>query len=103
MNGGIIAAIIGKDLAAFRADRFFMAMTLLGIVFYPVFFWVLPSSVDETIRLGVTPPSAEEALTQLGGESEGLAFVAYPDQATLATASAGCIWTCRASAITRSV
>jgi ABC-2 type transport system permease protein len=107
MSGGIISAIVRKDVAAFRADRFFMLMTLLGIILYPVFFWLLPSSVDETIRLGVTPPAIQQALEGLQGSdgaqgaegsegaegsdglestTQGLEFVPYPDETSLATA-----------------
>lgn len=86
MNRGAISAIVGKDMAAFRADRFFVLMTLMGIILYPLFFWLLPSSVDETIRIGVSPPSVQQTLEPLGGASGGLEFVAYPDDSSLATA-----------------
>jgi ABC-2 type transport system permease protein len=53
MSGRIISTIIRKDLRAFGRDRFFLYMTLLGLVAYSVVFYFLPSSVDETVSLGV--------------------------------------------------
>ncbi len=78
----IIGAIITKDLVAFTRDRFFVAMTVLAIVFYIVFFWVLPSSVDETIEIGVTGPIESLFLGDFGGDN-GVAMTGYANRADL--------------------
>ncbi len=70
---GAIGAIIGKDLRLFTRDRFFVLITLLGLVAYVVIFWFLPDSVDETITIGVHQEAA--ALHALS--SEGLDVVSY--------------------------
>jgi ABC-2 type transport system permease protein len=86
VNGHVVAAILRKDLAAFGRDRFFVVLTLLGLVLYPLFFWLLPASVDETVRLGVSPPAAAALLGEPGTDREGIATVAYADEASLADA-----------------
>lgn len=48
-----IAAIVAKDARLFGRDRFFVLITLLGLVFYVVIFWFLPDTVDETVSIGV--------------------------------------------------
>ncbi len=48
-----VRAIMGKDLREFARNRFFMLITFLVLVVWVAIFWVLPDSVDETVRLGV--------------------------------------------------
>jgi ABC-2 type transport system permease protein len=84
MNAGIVSAILRKDLVAFTRDRFFMLITVLGLVLYPAFFWLLPGTVDETLRLGVAPPPAAALVAPQEAEGAGLAVVPYADEETLA-------------------
>ncbi|MFC1945720.1 ABC transporter permease [Chloroflexota bacterium] len=56
MNRSVIAALVLKDLALFRRNRFFAVMTVVGLVFYLVIYFVMPSSVDDTIKLGIHAP-----------------------------------------------
>ncbi len=86
MSGHVIAAILRKDLAAFGRDRFFVLLTALGLVLYPVFFWLLPGTVDETVRLGVAPSSAASLLGASEEDQPGIAVVAYADEQALADA-----------------
>lgn len=83
MNRGVVGAILRKDLASFRQDRFFVLLTAIGIVFYPLLFWLLPSSVDETLRLGVAPGSFVEVLGAEDAEQGGLEVAGYDDAAAL--------------------
>jgi ABC-2 type transport system permease protein len=53
MNAGVILAILRKDLVAFSRDRFYVFITVIGLVAFVAVYWFLPSSVDETIRLGL--------------------------------------------------
>ena len=72
MNGGAIGAIMAKDLREFSRDRFFVVISLLGLVFYVAIFWFLPDTVDETVRIGVGgDPTIATALEEAEG-SEGL-------------------------------
>ncbi len=86
MRAAVVGAILRKDLVAFRQDRFFVLLTGLGIVFYPLVFWLLPASVDETLRLGVVPASFVDALGGEEAEQGGLAVEGYDDDASLEAA-----------------
>ncbi len=56
MNPRIMAALVRKDLALFSRNRFFMVLTALGLVAYIVIYFVMPSSVDETLKVGLYAP-----------------------------------------------
>ncbi len=83
MNGqvsraAIVAAIIRKDLAEHTRDRFFVLVTVLGIVVYVVAFWLLPNSVDETIKVGVHQTGMDQVFDQLAAtQGEGIEFVMF--------------------------
>jgi len=74
----MVRAIMAKDLKEFSRDRFYVFMSILGLVFYVLIFWLLPSEVDETITVGVVG-SEQFDFTEVSGraESEGLAIVEY--------------------------
>jgi len=86
VNPRILAAIVHKDLVAFRRDRFFVAMTIAGLIAYATVFWLLPSDVDETVHLGVSDPPIGSMAETVGGGGIGLALREYPDRAALAAA-----------------
>jgi len=68
----IIAALVAKDLSLFFRNKFFGLMTALGLVLYIVIYFVMPSSVNETLQVGlyaeVVPPAFEQVAR------EGLVF-----------------------------
>lgn len=81
----IVGAILRKDLATFARDRFYVTITLLGLVFYVAVFWLLPAQADETLLLGIHLDAGDLAAV-LGGEvpvagatEEGIQAVPYPD------------------------
>ena len=83
MNAAVVSTIVGKDLKEFRADRFFLLITGLSIVFYPLIFWLLPSTVDETLRVGVVQRGLDPVVAAVAEGSDGLAVVELADQASL--------------------
>lgn len=87
MNAQIIGTILRKDLRAFRNDRFYVLLTAVSVVAYPLLFWLLPSTVEETLRLGVAPT---DFVIQIAGTEEveegGFAMVGYDDADELAEA-----------------
>jgi ABC-2 type transport system permease protein len=72
----VVWAIIRKDVAQMSRDRFFVYITVLGLVAYIALFWALPSHVDETLRLGVHGIGAETLLAQLG-DQQGLELTVF--------------------------
>lgn len=88
MTSGVVSTIVRKDLTEFRADRFFLVITALSVVFYPLIFWVLPSTVDETLRVGVVATGLDPVLDAVT-ESDGIEVVEYAGEDELADALAG--------------
>ena len=83
----IIGTIVRKDFKAFVRDRFYLYMSIIGLVAYIAIFWVLPNSVDESITIGATGAGIESLLEQAtGSDAEGLTLVAFDSRETLMTA-----------------
>ena len=83
MNRHVVGAILRKDVAAFGRDRLFVLLTGLGLVFYPLLFWLLPGTVDETLRLGVAPAQIQQQLAAGTPDGGGLETYPYPDEDAL--------------------
>ena len=65
MNGRAVRALLKKDLALFMANRFYMLMTIVGLVVYVALYFILPSTVDETLKLAMYAPQMPSAFHQL--------------------------------------
>jgi len=68
MNWRIIRALVAKDLSLFFRNRFFTIVTILGLVFYIVIYFVMPKSVNENLEIGLYAPVMLPALEQMQGE-----------------------------------
>jgi ABC-2 type transport system permease protein len=90
---GIVRTILAKDAREFARDRFYVLVSILGLVFYVGIFWVLPSTVEETVGLGIHLEDAGPLLGSLGVEAlgsqvEGLEVVAFDSSDDLEAAVA---------------
>ncbi len=78
-RASIVGSILKKDFLAFTRDRVYLFLTILGLVFFIVIFWLLPDTVDETITLAVSPSvetlveEASDTLLEMGADPETLA------------------------------
>jgi len=88
MTPRVVAAILRKDLRSFGRDRFFLYMTILGLVAYAVIYFLLPSSVDESVTLGVHQSGIESIVDSLGA-NPGLDMIEYDTRDALAEAVQG--------------
>jgi ABC-2 type transport system permease protein len=77
MNWRAIRAVVLKDLMLFSRNRFFVVITLLGLISYIAIYWVMPDSVSETVKIGLLPPNNAAALQEMG---EGLEIVTADSQ-----------------------
>jgi len=82
---GIIGAIIRKDLVAFSRDRFYVLVTVLGLVSYVAMYWFLPDTVDETLEVGVYWP---EGVSRPIAD-QGLELIPFADAGALQAAVEG--------------
>ncbi len=83
-----ITAVVAKDLRLFVRDRFYLFVSVLGLVLYAALFWLLPATVDQTLPVGVHLPGAEQVVA--GGleafADEGLQVTVHDSAAALADA-----------------
>ena len=57
MNPKGIRALVAKDFTLFFRNRFFALVTLLGLAVYVALYFVMPSSVNETMDIGLYGPA----------------------------------------------
>ena len=61
MNWRSIGAVVYKDLLLFFRNRFFAVMTVAGLIAYMAIYFVMPGTVDETLKIGLYAPSVPAA------------------------------------------
>ena len=71
MSWQTIRTLIVKDITLFFRNRFFAFISVLGLVAYIAIYFLLPSSVDETLRIGIYAPELPPIFDELI-EAEGL-------------------------------
>ena len=82
MNGSTIHPLVAKDLKLFFRDRFFAFISVLGLVFYAIAYFVMPPSVDESLGLGLYAPILPEQVAAAFAE-EGETIMIAESEATL--------------------
>lgn len=82
MNGGIIKALLKKDLSLFMSNRFYLLITVVGLVFYVGIYFILPSNVDEKLGLAMYAPVLPPAFSQLTAQ-EGAEIELFPSEEAL--------------------
>lgn len=83
MKGPVVAAIIRKDARAFTRDRFFFFITILALVAYAVVYFFIPSSVDETVTVGIHQTGLDDLIAGVDAAAPGLAVASYPSSGDL--------------------
>jgi ABC-2 type transport system permease protein len=86
----VIRAIVAKDLRMFIRDRFYVLISVLGLVLFGALYFVLPATTEETIPVGVHLPGGEQLLEAALAESgeEGLSLTVYATTEALTDAVA---------------
>jgi len=82
MNLGVIKALVAKDFSLFFRNRFYAYITVIGIVFYLIIYFVMPSSVDENLEIGLYAPVMPPVF-ELIQEEEGLDIVLFESEESL--------------------
>ena len=62
MNLRVIAELVRKDTALFFRNKFFVTLTILGVVAYIVIYFLMPASVDETLEIGLYSPGGTPSI-----------------------------------------
>jgi ABC-2 type transport system permease protein len=82
MNGRVIKALLKKDFSLFTNNRFYLLITVVGIVFFIGVYFVLPSELNEEFSLAMYAPVVPPAFTELT-HHEGVKVKYFPDEASL--------------------
>lgn len=75
MNARIVAALVLKDIVLIFRNKLFLLITVFGSIAYIAIYFVMPTTVDESLKIGLYSeaapiPFAFQSL--LAGEQEGL-------------------------------
>lgn len=81
MNWGIIRALVSKDFFLFFRNRFIGIVTVIGILFYILFYFLMPKAVDENLEIGLYAPVEFPAFEQV--QTEGLVINAVESEEAL--------------------
>ena len=77
-RAAILWAIVRKDMLEYSRERFFVVITVIGILFYALAFWLLPSSVNESFAVGVRQTGMDAIFTEaMGDQSAGIEIVQF--------------------------
>ncbi|WP_298817968.1 ABC transporter permease [Chloroflexus sp.] len=88
MNVAAIWALIQKDVRLYFANRLFALVTALGLVAYVTIYFLLPATVDETVRIGMVIPSLPPALADaLADDAVQISQFASADELRAAVAA----------------
>jgi len=75
MSWSIIRALVAKDLRLFFRNRFFAYISVAGIAFYIGIYFLMPSSLDEALDIGLYAPVLPPVFEQVQGEGLSVELV----------------------------
>ena len=81
MNWRIISTLASKDLSLFFRNKMIAALTAVALVFYLVIYFVMPSSVDEDLKIGLHAPVMPPIFAMV--QEEGLEITPVESEAAL--------------------
>jgi ABC-2 type transport system permease protein len=67
-----VFTIVGKDMRQMLSNRFIAVIMVLGIIFYPVIYYLMPATVDETFKLGMYVTQGRKQIEKQLAREEGL-------------------------------
>lgn len=86
----IVGLMIKKDLVDYLRERLWVLISALGLVFFVLIFWMLPGTVDESIRIGIRQTDLDITLQDVVvAEKEGVKVVLFESSEQLKAAVAG--------------
>lgn len=70
MNWRIIGTLTGKDLKLYFRSKLFLLLTVLGLAIFITMYFVMPSSVEQSLQIGLSGPGVPAGITE--SPEEGL-------------------------------
>lgn len=77
----LVKILIKKEIKLFMNNGFFTVITVLGLVFYLLTFFLLPKTVNETLEFGIYAPTMPPILQQF--KAQGLKLEAFTSEEKL--------------------
>lgn len=74
MNMRTVGILVSKDLSLFFRKRVIVFLTFVGLIFYLIIYFVMPASVDDTLKIGIYSPDPIPILTGLDEEGLEISF-----------------------------
>ena len=87
MDLRIVGTLVLKDLSLFFRNRFYAFVTPLALVAYVAVYFIMPSSIDETLEIGVYAPGATVMFT--GIPADGAKIESFESEEALKDAVGG--------------
>ncbi len=91
-RAAIISTIVKKDFVEFSRDTLYLFLSILGLVFFILIFWLVPKTVDESLTLGVHQTGMDVVFDQYQADadaSEGLKLISFESSDELKKVIAG--------------
>lgn len=82
MKPHIIRGLVNKDLSLYFRNRFYALITVLSLVFFIVIYFVMPSSVNEELEIGLYAPVMPPVF-EIIQQEEGLEIEVFETEETL--------------------
>ncbi|MBN1190973.1 MAG: ABC transporter permease [Dehalococcoidales bacterium] len=70
MNFRVIKALLKKDLALFISNRFYLLITIIGLLVYIGVYFIMPAGTDDRFDLAMYAPVVPPAFTEMTGSEE---------------------------------
>ncbi len=75
-----IGILLSKDLSLYFRKRVIVYLTFIGLIFYLVIYFVMPSSVDETLKIGIYTQTAIPVISELDEQGLEIAYASSQKQ-----------------------
>jgi len=75
-----IGILLSKDLSLYFRKRVIVFLTFIGLIFYLVIYFIMPSSVDETLKIGLYSPVSIPLISELDEEGVEISYAKSEEQ-----------------------
>ncbi len=82
MNIHVIMALLKKDFALFKSNRFYLLITVIGLLFYIGVYFIMPVNTNESLSVAMYAPNLPPVFNQLLGQ-DGVDIKYYGSEAAL--------------------
>jgi len=82
MNRRIIGTLVSKDLSLYFRKKGILALTVMGLVFYLIIYFVMPDNVNEDLKIGLYAPEVPP-IFEMAQYQEGVDITVVESEAAL--------------------